>query len=57
VVNQDGEVHGCAGLRVVDASIMPTCIRANTNLTTIMIAERIASALDSARLAASQPFA
>ena len=42
VVNQYGEVHGIDGLRVVDASIMPDVIRANTNVTTIMIAERIA---------------
>ena len=42
VVNQYGEVHGLEGLRVVDASIMPDVIRANTNVTTIMIAERIA---------------
>jgi len=42
VVNQHGQVHGIEGLRVADASIMPDCIRANTNLTTIMIGERIA---------------
>ena len=30
------------GLRVVDASIMPDCIRANTNVTTMVIGERIA---------------
>ncbi len=42
VVNQRGIVHGIQGLRVADASIMPDCIRANTNLTTIMIGERIA---------------
>lgn len=42
VVNQYGEVHGLQGIRVVDASIMPDVIRANTNVTTIMIAERIA---------------
>jgi choline dehydrogenase-like flavoprotein len=42
VVDQHGRVHGIEGLRVADASIMPNCIRANTNLTTIMIGERIA---------------
>lgn len=42
VVDQYGTVHGLTGLRVIDASIMPSCIRANTNLTTVMIAERIA---------------
>jgi choline dehydrogenase-like flavoprotein len=42
VVDQFGRVHGLANLRVVDASIMPDCIRANTNVTTMMIGERIA---------------
>ena len=41
VVDQHGHVHGLQSLRVVDASIMPDCIRANTNVTT-MIGERIA---------------
>ena len=41
VVNQHGKVHGLDGLRIVDASIMPDCIRANTNVTTMMIGERI----------------
>ena len=41
VVDQYGRVHGLDGLRVVDASIMPDCIRANTNATTLAIAERI----------------
>ena len=36
-----GKVHGLEGLRVVDASIMPDCIRANTNVTTMMIGERV----------------
>jgi choline dehydrogenase len=42
VVDQYGKVHGLHNLRVVDASIMPNCIRANTNVTTMMIGERIA---------------
>ena len=42
VVDQRGTVHGIDGLRVADASIMPNCIRANTNLATIMIGERMA---------------
>ena len=41
VVDQYGKVHGMSGLRVVDASIMPDCIRANTNVTTMMIGERV----------------
>ena len=42
VVDQYGKVHGLQGLRVVDASIMPNCVRANTNVTTMMIGEHIA---------------
>jgi choline dehydrogenase-like flavoprotein len=42
VVDQYGRVHGVRNLRVADASIMPDCVRANTNLTTMMIGERIA---------------
>ncbi len=41
VVDQYGKVHGLEGLRVVDASVMPDCIRANTNVTTMMIGEHI----------------
>ena len=41
VVNQFGRVRGLENLRIVDASIMPDCIRANTNVTTMMIAERV----------------
>lgn len=41
VVDQYCRVHGMQGLRVVDASVMPDVIRANTNATTIMIAERV----------------
>ena len=42
VVDQYGRVHGLQGLRVVDTSIMPDVVRANTNATAMMIAERIA---------------
>jgi choline dehydrogenase len=42
VVDQLCRVQGLEGLRVVDASVMPDVIRANTNATTIMIAERVA---------------
>ncbi len=42
VVDPHGRVYGVTGLRVVDASIMPTAPRANLNLPVIMIAERIA---------------
>ena len=42
VVDQQGNVKGLENLKVVDASIMPDCISANTNCTTIMIAERVA---------------
>ncbi len=42
VVDQFGRVHGLEGLRIADASVMPNLPRANTNLTSIMIGERIA---------------
>jgi choline dehydrogenase len=46
VVDQSLRVHGFANLWVGDASIMPTVTRANTNLTTIMIGERLADFLN-----------
>jgi choline dehydrogenase len=43
VVDSRGAVHGIDGLSVIDASIMPTIPAANTNVPTIMIAERCAA--------------
>jgi choline dehydrogenase len=45
VVDGEGRVHDVAGLRVVDASIMPDCPRVNINATTMMVAEKIAAAM------------
>jgi len=42
VTDPAGRVRGVAGLRVADASVMPSIPRANTNLPVIMLAERMA---------------
>jgi choline dehydrogenase len=42
VVDSQLRVHGVDGLRVIDASVMPTITGGNTNAPTIMIAERAA---------------
>jgi choline dehydrogenase len=47
VVDGEGRVHGTEGLRVIDMSITPEVPRANTNLTAIMLAERLARVLSS----------
>jgi choline dehydrogenase len=52
VVDAWGNVRGVEALRVVDTSILPDIPSAATNVTTIMVAERIA-ARESARTSAS----
>jgi 5-(hydroxymethyl)furfural/furfural oxidase len=45
VTDPAGRVYGVEGLRVIDASIMPTVPRGNTNIPTIMVAEKLADAM------------
>jgi choline dehydrogenase len=53
VVDPELRVRGIAGLRVADASVMPTVISGNTNAATIMIGERAADLVrEEVRLAA-----
>ncbi len=46
VCDENARVIGTNGLRVVDASLMPDCPRANTQVTTYMMAERIAGVVN-----------
>jgi 5-(hydroxymethyl)furfural/furfural oxidase len=45
VTDPAGRVYGTDGLRVIDASVFPTIPSGNTNLPTIMVAERMADAM------------
>ena len=45
VVNDKCNVFGLDNLFIADASIMPDCVRANTNVTTMMVGERVSNFL------------
>jgi choline dehydrogenase len=45
VVDTELRVQGVQGLRVIDASVMPSIVRGNTNAATIAIAERAADVI------------
>jgi choline dehydrogenase len=55
VVDAAGRVHGLAGLRVIDAAIIPRVPSANTHLCVIALAERLAAALRAEWGAAGAP--
>ena len=51
VVDDELKVHGISGLRVADASIMPTLTSGNTNAPSIMIGEKCSEMLLKSSLA------
>ena len=57
VVDPELRVNGVEGLRIVDASVMPTVPRGNTNAPTIALAERAADVIRNGSLTADRPSA
>ena len=55
-VDSARRVHGIAGRRVADASIMPTVVSGNTNAATIMTGERVADLVRKTRRLAARLF-
>jgi 5-(hydroxymethyl)furfural/furfural oxidase len=49
VVDPQCRVYGVEGLRVADASVMPSIVSANTNMPTMMIGERVAEFIQASR--------
>ena len=48
VVDENCKTHGINNLFIADASVMPNTVRANTNVTTMMIGEKLSSFLKQA---------